>query len=242
MRNACFSLGRRRAPFSRNSRFCNTHTTLFLATFTRARRPRSSRIRSAACTAPFVSEAWIERGQQNSALPLRNVSKNGLPELDSIIFFFSYEDDDFFEGLIKSSPLLEILISNSFIFYWNFSSSRYPLNYFCYRWQFSLFFFPRICPFFESLEYRSKFEKSKRLASNEREGNSMQIFTFVHTLAIYRLEEDFSLCLSSFSEKKPRIICVSNGNIETHFPDITFYPSSNYTYTSLLFHPILRRR
>lgn len=157
-------------------------------------------------------------------------------------FFFSYEDDDFFEGLIKSSPLLEILISNSFIFYWNFSSSRYPLNYFRYRWQFSLFFFPRICPFFESLEYRSKFEKSKRLASNEREGNSMQIFTFVHTLAIYRLEEDFSLCLSSFSEKKPRIICVSNGNIKTHFPDITFYPSSNYTYTSLLFHPILRRR
>lgn len=156
-------------------------------------------------------------------------------------FFFSYEDDDFFEGLIKSSPLLEILISNSFIFYWNFSSSRYPLNYFRYRWQFSLFFFPRICPFFESLEYRSKFEKSKRLVvslrTKERETRCKFLPLYTRDLSIGRR----FLSLSS-SEKKRRIICVSNGNIETHFPDITFYPSSNYTYTSLLFHPILRRR
>lgn len=168
--------------------------------------------------------------------------KTACPNSTRLFFFFSYEDDDFFEGLIKSSPLLEILISNSFIFYWNFSSSRYPLNYFRYRWQFSLFFFfPRICPFFESLEYRSKFEKSKRLVvslrTKERETRCKFLPLYTRDLSIGRR----FLSLSS-SEKKRRIICVSNGNIETHFPDITFYPSSNYTYTSLLFHPILRRR
>lgn len=65
------------------------------------------------------------------------------------------------------------------------------------------------------------------IASNKREGNSMQIFTFVHTRD-YRLGRKISLSLSLSCEKKWRIICISNGNIETHFPDITFYPSSNY--------------
>ena len=128
--------------------------------------------------------------------------KTACPNSTRLFFFFSYEDDDFFEGLIKSSPLLEILISNSFIFYWNFSSSRYPLNYFRYRWQFSLFFFPRICPFFESLEYRSKFEKSKRLASNEREGNSMQIFTFVHSRFIDWKKISLSVSLPSLKRNQ----------------------------------------
>lgn len=64
------------------------------------------------------------------------------------------------------------------------------------------------------------------LRTKERETRCK--FLPLYTLAIIDWGEKFlSLSLSS-CEKKWRIICISNGNIETHFPDITFYPSSNY--------------
>lgn len=132
--------------------------------------------------------------------------KTACPNSTRLFFFFSYEDDDFFEGLIKSSPLLEILISNSFIFYWNFSSSRYPLNYFRYRWQFSLFFFPRICPFFESLEYRSKFEKSKRLVvslrTKERETRCKFLPLYTHSRFIDWKKISLSVSLPSLKRNQ----------------------------------------
>lgn len=123
--------------------------------------------------------------------------KTACPNSTRLFFFFSYEDDDFFEGLIKSSPLLEILISNSFIFYWNFSSSRYPLNYFCYRWQFSLFFFFLEFVLSSKASNIDRNSKNRRgwLSRFERKRGKLDANFYLCTLAIYRLEEDFSLSL-----------------------------------------------
>lgn len=131
---------------------------MFLATFTRARRPRATIEQEESASDPIVPaqpHLSRRRGLNPGGIrpcPWEICRKTACPNstrLLSINFFLARmtisRDESSGEIINRSPLLLEILISNSLripfpssYFYWNFSSSRYPLNYFHYFFFFFL--------------------------------------------------------------------------------------------------------